>query len=348
MCGWKNTLVVVTIKNRNTIQYLFFLSILVLVSLIFTKYYFLLTNEYYPPAYAYKIANFEADKVFQKRFLIPIFADFLSNNTSFSFDHSLKFINVVCTFGLLYYFQKLLEFFCNGMASQFWCLLLLIPVGWNYMFLNSIYHAYDIPSLFFFCGCLYLFLNKKYILFYIIFSSATLNRESTCFITVSLVLLLSEFKLDNSFKDNFLRNSSLIKHLLAQSSLWLFVVLSISWSLKDSPGQSYESTYSMNVFIANMWNGLPSWPFLNTENFFGNPRCFLTLFGCVWVVIPFFWKYIQKDCKKLLLLIPIYMIPALLYANLMETRVYHELNVIISLAALSGFIQFKNSLEIKC
>jgi len=348
MCGSKNILVGVIIKNKNTIQHLFFLSVLVLVSLIFTKYYFLLTNEYYPPAYTYKIAEFEANKVFQKRFLIPVTASFLSQVISLSFDQSLKLITVICTFGLLYYFKKTLETLTKSLASHYLCLLLLFPVGWNYMLLNSIYHAYDIPSLFFFCACLYLFLNKKYILFYIIFAIATLNRESTCFITVSLVLLLSKFKFDNSCKDNFLRNSSLIKHLFVQSSLWFIVVLSISWSLKDSPGQSYESTYSMHVFIANMWNGSPSWPFLNTENFFGNPRSFLTLFGCVWVVIPFLWKYIQKDCKKLLLLIPIYMIPALLYANLMETRVYHELNVVISLASLSGFIQFRDSLRINC
>ena len=56
------------IKENNTIHYLLFIAVLALVSLIFTKYYFLLTNEYYPPAYAYKIANFEADKVFQKDF----------------------------------------------------------------------------------------------------------------------------------------------------------------------------------------------------------------------------------------------------------------------------------------
>ena len=71
----------------------------------------------------------------------------------------------------------------------------------------------------------------------------------------------------------------------------------------------------------------------------------------VWMYMgcyPFLWKYIQKDCKKLLFLIPVYMIPALLYANLMETRVYHELNVVISLAAISGFIKLKNSKEIKC
>ena len=65
------------------IQYIVF----IFISLIFTKYYFLLTNEYYPPAYAYKIANFEADKVFQKRFLIPISANFISQNTTLSFDH---------------------------------------------------------------------------------------------------------------------------------------------------------------------------------------------------------------------------------------------------------------------
>jgi hypothetical protein len=36
------------------------------------------------------------------------------------------------------------------------------------------------------------------------------------------------------------------------------------------------------------------------------------------------------------------MIPALLYANLMETRVYHELNVVIALAVTSGLKQLKN------
>jgi len=329
------------IKKNNTIQFLLFIAILVLVSLIFTKYYFLLTNEYYPPSFAEKIASFEADKVFQKRFLIPVTASFLSQNTSLSFDQSLKCLTVLFTFSLLYFFKNLLFFFFDGMSSHYWCLLLLIPVGWNYMFINSIYHSYDIPSLFFFCACLYLFLNKRYILFYIIFAVATLNRESTCFITISLFLLFSKFKFNYSFQDNLTRNSSLIRHLFSQVVLWFLMVLLISWFVKDSPGKSYEVTFQMREFIANIWHGLPSWPFLNTEKFFGNPRCFLTLFGCVWVVIPFLWKYIPKDCKKLLLLIPIYMIPALLYANLMETRVYHELNVIISLAFASGLIQLK-------
>ena len=323
------------------------MGVFTLLALVFTKYYFLLTSEYYPPAYADKVAKFEADKVFQKRFLVPVTANFISHNTTLSFDRSLKFIIVLCTFGLLYYFQKTLETLNKNHAIHYWCLFLLIPVGWNYMFINSIFHSYDIPSLFFYCLGLHLFLNKKYFLFYIIFAVATLNRESTCFITISLALLLSKFSSDHSFKDNFTRNFILIKHLLAQAILWLFIVLFIGWLVRDSPGQSYEVTYSVAVFIGNMWNGSTSWPFLNTETFFGNPRCFLTLFGCTWVLIPSLWKYIPEDCKKLLLLIPVYMIPALLYANLMETRVYHEINVVISLAVLSGFIRFISSYKLR-
>ena len=280
-------------------------------------------------------------KYFKQRFLIPISANFISQYTPLSFDHSLKFITAISTLGLLYYFKKTLEILSKSLATHYWCLFLLIPVGWNYMFINSIYHSYDIPSLFFYCFCLYLFLSEKYFLFYIIFVIATLNRESTCFVTISLALLLSKLRYDSILKSFFILNSNLLRHLIAQATLWFLIVLLIGWIFKDSPGQSYEVTYSMSIFIANMWNGYSSWPFLNTENFFGNPRCFLTLFGCTWLLIPLLWKYIPGDCKKLLLLIPIYMIPALLHANLMETRVYHELNVVIALAVASGLIEMK-------
>jgi hypothetical protein len=135
----------------------------------------------------------------------------------------------------------------------------------------------------------------------------------------------------------------LVRHLFAQATIWILFVLLIDWSLKDSTGQSYEVTYSMRVFIVNMWNAVPSWPFLNTETFLGNPRCFLTLFGCSWILIPLLWKYIPTKCKRLLFLIPIYMIPAILYANLMESRVYHELNIVIALVLTSGLINLRHS-----
>ena len=319
------------------------IGVLAVTSLVFTKYYFLLTNEYYPPAFSEKIANFEADKVFQKRFLIPVTADFLKQTTQLSFDKSLKFLIALSTFGLLFYFKKILDFF-TSVSTHYWCILILLPVSWNYMFINSIFHAYDIPTLFFFCACLHLFLTKKYIFFYFIFVIATLNRESTCFITVSIALLLSNLNYDCNLEENFRRNSSLARHLFTQSFFWLLIVLLIRWFIEDSPGYSYETTYSMKEFVVDMWNGTSSWPFLNTETFLGNPRCFLTLFGCVWVLIPFLWNFIPSLCKILLLFIPIYLLPAFLYANLMESRVYHELNVVISIVIITGLIRLKESM----
>lgn len=329
-----------SLVNKVNSYQLFWLTIFAFASLAFTKYYFLFTNEFYPPAYAYKIANFEADKVFQKRFLVPISADILTRITPLSFDQSLKCFTLLSILGLLYYFKKILEKLTNTSFGHFWSLLLLIPVSWNYMCINSIYHSYDIPAIFFYSACLYHFINRKYILFYIIFIIATFNRESTCFITISIALLFCDFNL----KKNFQNNKSIIRHLLTQTTLWFLLIFVIDRLVNDSPGQAYEATYSIKQFFWNMIAGLPSWPYLNNERFFGNPRCFLTLFGCVWIAIPFLHKHIPAFCKRLLLLIPIYLVPALLYANIMEARVYHELNVVISLAVVTGLIQLKNSI----
>ena len=56
------------ILNNRLIIFLFSLFF----SLLFTKYYFIFTHEFYEPASSSKMAKFEADKVFQKR-VLPIF-----------------------------------------------------------------------------------------------------------------------------------------------------------------------------------------------------------------------------------------------------------------------------------
>ena len=109
-----------------------------------------------------------------------------------------------------------------------------------------------------------------------------------------------------------------------------------------NPGEFYEETLSMTNFINDIWKGNPSWPFLNTSTFLGNPRCYLTLFAGVWILIPILWRYIPSNSKRLLWVIPPYFIVALLYANLMESRVYQEINIILSLIIVTGFVSRKN------
>ena len=323
---------------KSTLKYILY----VLVSLIFTKYYYLLTYESYPPAYASNVAEFTADKVFQKRFLVPLLSKYTSEVTMLDFDQSLKAYTVISTLLLILSFGSILRNLSPGINTYFWSFFVLIPVTWNYSFLNSIYHAYDIPTLAFYCVALSFYINKNYILFYCVFLLATFNRESTCFITITIFLIFFRFDNIKSFSFIVRNNLFLLKNLLIQSLLWTSTIIMIRYIVKDNPGVIYENPYSAIKFLNDIIEGNISWPFLNNDHFFSNPRSFLTLFAGIWVFIPLLWSEIPLMVRKLLLFIPIYIVPLYLYANIMETRVYHELNIIISLVsvcALHNFIQ---------
>jgi hypothetical protein len=321
------------LNNKQRVIYLFFVFA---VSLIFTKYYFLLTNEYHPPGYSSTIADLKADKVFQKRFLVPLTAKYISAFTFLTFDHSLKLLTAISTFSLIVSFGCLIKTLSPLIKSNYWSLFILIPVIWNYMVLNSIYHAYDIPSLAIFCVGLVLFLKKQYFFFYIVFICGTLNRESTCFITVSVILLTCSFSISYNYQNFIRENRQLIIHILTQFFLWITITKLVTFMIRSNPGTTYEQTISMQNFLYNMLLNKPSWPYLNLDRFIENPRCFLTLFAGIWAFIPIFWNNIQTKQKRLLLLVPIYLVPAIMYANLMETRVYHEINIIIAIVLIDG------------
>ena len=311
--------------------------------MVFTKYYFLYTHEYYPPAQSDRIANFEADKVFQKRFLVPVLANTISETKIISFDHSLKLVVFLSTIGLIYGFKEILNLFVSNDPFLYISISILVPISWNYIALNSIFHAYDVPAICLYCWGVVLFMKNKLFIFYIIFVTSTLNRESSCFITISIFLLklVYNFKVNRNYIfDLFQINKLLLTHVFLQFLIWCGLVFSINFLVKDNPGSYYEETFSMMHFIECLIENKACWPYLDPDAFFYNPRCFLTLFLGLWILIPLLWRYIPFSSKKLLLLIPIYLIPSILYANLMETRVYHELNVVISLVSVLGFYRY--------
>jgi len=289
------------------------------------------------------IANFEAAKVFQKRFLVPLLAVVLSAHLNVSFDHSLKFLILLSTIGLIYGFKELLNLFVSDEPFQYISIFVLIPVSWNYIVLNSIFHAYDIPAICFFCWGIVLFMKNRIFIFYLLFIISTLNRESSCFITISIILLKFNYSINitgNYLLEKFRNNKILFRHVFYQFLIWIGLVFSIKYFVKNNPGSFYEETFSMIHFIKCIIENEACWPYLDTSSFFFNPRCFLTLFLGIWVLIPTVWSHIPSTSKRLLLLVPVYLIPCVLYANLMESRVYHELNIIITLVSVLGLYNF--------
>ena len=161
-------------------SYLLFVLVSIVCSTVFTYYYFLYTHEY-PPGSAERIANYQADKVFQTRLLLPILANYLKPTIPFiaicfewlvpypiDFQVVLQLINIVFLSGLLISFPHLFAYL-NTQPNYWASLFLLIPITWNYIVINGLidgaglFYCYDIPSLTFFVLGLIFFLKKKFL-----------------------------------------------------------------------------------------------------------------------------------------------------------------------------------------
>ncbi len=182
------------------------------------------------------------------------------------------------------------------------------------------YYPYDIPSIAFFAAGIILFMQKKWFWFYTVFILACLNRESACFISLGgfmLVLKTSESK----FTDLFESNKRMLIQVAAQAGIWLTLRLTLSYFFRNNPGEFFEKPHSMFDFIGKVWA-------------MNNPRWFLTLFAGIWVIPFLFWQNLNPLAKRFSLLGLIYVVVLVFRSNMMETRVYNELNVIVTVCAL--------------
>ena len=328
-----------------SIRYFFPVGCL-LASIFFSYYYFLYTNEYPPGSYQ-RIASYDAEKVFQTRFLITAIANFLEPTipllkVSFqwvvpypiNYEVVLQLINVFFLGTLLFLIRPLASVlgFKIPLLSSF---LILVPLSWNYIFINgfidgaALYYPYDIPSLTFFAAGIILFLQKKWLWFYPVFILACLNRESACFITMGGFLLTFQGG-EPKLVDNLKSNKKMISQVIAQAFIWLALRFVLSYVFRNNPGEFFEQPHSMFDFIAKIGTGEAHWAM-------NNPRWFLTLFAGVWIIPFLLWKNLNGPLKRFLLLGLVYLLVLFFRSNMMETRVYNEWNVIISVCAICAF-----------
>ena len=335
--------------------YFFFIVASLFCSTIFTYYYFLYTNEY-PPGSAENIASGLADKVFQTRILIPFLGDFFKPCIpilSFlfgwlvpypiTFDVILQVLNILFLTLLVISTPVLLKLLdCE--VSNWSAFLLFIPLSWNYIAINGLidgaglFYCYDIPSLAFYVIGLIFFIKGSWFWFYLIFIFANLNRESACFISLSGFLI--QLKLYNNQKLLLKLNQNLIIHIVSQAVLWIFIRSLLSWIYQGNPGVFFEEPHSMAMFLAGIWNGNSHWAMENAS-------WFLTLFMGIWLAPAVMFKHLSPQGRRFLLVGIIYLIVLIFRSNMMETRVYNELNVIISVCAIicsNNFIRIRKSI----
>ena len=224
--------------------------------------------------------------------------------------------------------------------NPFYSFITLIPIFWNYIMINGfidgagLYYPYDVPSMAFFSLGLLLFLRKNWVIFYFIFSLALLNRESSCFISIAGFLL--SIKCFSVHSPNWwLQNRKLLIHIFVQAIMWLSSRIILSYVFKNNPGSFFENPHSMIEFLNCIITDESHWAM-------ESPIWFLTLFGGIWLLPIIYFKHLNSFSRKLLIVGCIYLLTLMLRSNMMETRVYNELNIVISVTVISVISSFMN------
>lgn len=322
-----------------------FLGVSLIASLVFTYFYFLYTHEYPPGSYE-KIAAYEAHKVFQTRVLVTMTANALEPTLPLlkaclqwmvpypiGYETLLQLLNSVFLVVLLLCMPFLYEILGTRL-SPWWAFVLFIPLVWNYIAINGffdgagLYYPYDIPSLAFFALGTLLFVHRRWKLFYLIFLLACLNRESACFISLAGFLLTTRFS--KNAHQLLRENRTIILHISAQAALWFVSRLILSYLFRNNPGEFFETPHSMIDFLWLIYTGEPHrWAM-------ENPRWFLTLFAGIWLIPFLTWKHLSVSARCFLLVGACYLVALIFRSNMMETRVYNELNVILTACVVAG------------
>ena len=141
----------------------------------------------------------------------------------------------------------------------------------------------------------------------------------------------------NCTKFFFSINKHLIIHISTQAILWVLIRTYVSCIYRDNPGLFFEEPHSMSDFLWGIWNGNYHWAMEDA-------RWFLTLFAGIWLLPIILFNKLSTNGKRLIIVGVIYVISLYFRSNMMETRVYNELNVIISICGiicLNNFIKTK-------
>jgi len=190
---------------------------------------------------------------------------------------------------------------------------------------QPIWYAYDAWALVFMLAGLIALHQRMWWLYYPIFILATLNRETSCFLTMIMVLTLF----------GRIPFWQLLLHGLAQLLLWLGIKYGLDHLIfPDAPGQTYYQQYLSNWrFITDMTYeqrfALPQW-----EAWF-RPVYLLGNFAFVWLLVIRYWNRIGSDfvARAALVLIPFTL--AMLYvSNIYEYRIFGEMLPLVLTPAL--------------
>lgn len=304
------------LKSRKDIlsEALFLLTAFI-ASFLFSQLRITHCERFASPEMFQEMASGIGHKPWQYRILIPEIASFL-NHVKLPARDSLygwaKILEMVFMVLAVVAFRRYLYLLLkNKEVSTILSFSLFLILPFHIFFPRPYYANYwfDTPALFFFTLGLVLLYEKRMVPYYILFVIATLNRETTCFLT--LVFLVTSLGHEKLVK--------IIGHCAAQFVIWMTIKTVLAKIYINNPGADGFEWYDGSGLTHYADNLL----------FFSNPKNYPALFsfmGFIWIPILFYYKRITDEFvqRSLWVCVP-YFAGMFLVANIYELRIYTEL-----------------------
>jgi hypothetical protein len=319
------------------------------VSIHFAHTYMVSLGEHVSgPASFAQLTEFKAAKPFQNRVLPCLLAKVLEPPLSSAKDAfpglplgtglDLAYLALIglSVFGLLFVFKELLLHFGVGWLAIPLSFTILYPTWVNHYWLNILRYPSDVPSLFFFALGLLLLLRRKWISYYVVFVLATINRETSCFLTVAMLCLFLT-------RDNL---REMFYHWAAQFLIWMSLKAGLSLVFMNNPGTVIEwhNMFSNFKLFRDLWSGESYDWYIKLG---GNANWIFFAMGGLWALVPFLWNRLPQELRRLFWVIPPYALGYFLVTFLWEVRAWNEVVVLITLFVTVGlsekFISLNNT-----
>jgi hypothetical protein len=225
----------------------------------------------------------------------------------------------VSIFGsVLFTWRSLTRLTKNEPYSQWASLLVLYMAYFQFplVFGLDFFLPYDLPSLLFFCACLYCVISRRMLLFYLFFVVGTFNRETICMATLFLAIWGWE---ESKGREDTL---ALAGHVLTQAVIWIVIKLYLhhlfAGNLAETGGATfyYKLGYNLRIFL-KPWE----WPVL------------LSVFGFTLPLVLAWRKWMRNAAmENEIYLLAAWFVVMMMVGVVIEIRVFSELIGYMALA----------------
>jgi hypothetical protein len=197
------------------------------------------------------------------------------------------------------------------------------------------WYPYDIPALLFFLTGLLFIRRNKMLLYYVFFILATINRETSCFLTIIMILVW--------WKNRPVK--IIATHAGVQLCIWLSIKIMLNLIFRNNPGTIFSETLQSNIsFLSNIHyiQVLPG----SIEVFFkyifliGN-------FAFIYFLILIYWKKLDNQFlrRSVIVIIP-FTISMFCVACINEVRILGELIPVVLMPVLYLNVKLLKTSEI--